>query len=175
MYIFNLFSLNPHIYLSNLCCRLVMGSRSTRVPPSSPPSCPSHAINLQGSRQIRTGVGACARAARRCVHFPPVLQGPPSGIPQADDQPAATTRHVVGPLASSTHETRSLRESGEQDQRKENEPHVHTAAADAHGRCRKQISFESLSATTRWTHKVRPVMAKDSPKRPGTKGIKSPS
>ena len=26
-------------------------------------------------------MGACARAARRCVHFPPLLQGPPSGHP----------------------------------------------------------------------------------------------
>ena len=26
-------------------------------------------------------MGACARAARRCVHFPPVLQGPPSDHP----------------------------------------------------------------------------------------------
>uniref|UniRef100_A0A8C4X1V8 Uncharacterized protein n=1 Tax=Eptatretus burgeri TaxID=7764 RepID=A0A8C4X1V8_EPTBU len=47
-----------------------------------------------------------------------------------DGQPAATMRHVVGPLASSTHETPSLRESGEQDQSQENEPHVHTAATD---------------------------------------------
>ena len=30
--------------------------------------------------QARSGMGACARAARRCVHFPPV-QGPPSGHP----------------------------------------------------------------------------------------------
>jgi len=43
---------------------------------------------------------------------------------------------VVGPLASSTHETPSLRVSGEQDQRQENKPHVPTAAADAHGLCR---------------------------------------
>ena len=39
-------------------------------------------------------------------------------------------------LATSTHEDPSLRESGEQDQHQENEPHVHTAAADAHGLCR---------------------------------------
>ena len=81
---------------------------------------------------------------------------------------------MVGPLASYTHEAPSLRESVEQDQHKENEPHVHTAAADAHGRCRYQISFESLSAPL-VGHKVRPAIAKDSSKRPGTKGIKSPS
>ena len=40
-----------------------------------------------------------------------------SPSPWDSDQPAATTRHVVGPLASSTHEAPSLRESGEQDQR----------------------------------------------------------
>ena len=68
------------------------------------------------------------------------------------DQPAATTRNVVGPSASSIHEAPSLRVSGEQDQRQENEPHVHTAAADAHGLCRQQISFESLLATAHWTH-----------------------
>ena len=33
------------------------------------------------SGQVRSGMGACARAARCCVHFPPVLQGPPSGHP----------------------------------------------------------------------------------------------
>ena len=27
----------------------------------------------------RSGMGTCTGAARRCVHFPPVLQGPPSG------------------------------------------------------------------------------------------------
>ena len=31
--------------------------------------------------QVRSGMGACARAAHRCVHFPPELQGPPSGHP----------------------------------------------------------------------------------------------
>ena len=30
---------------------------------------------------IRSGMGACARAARHCVHFPSVLQGPTSGHP----------------------------------------------------------------------------------------------
>ena len=57
----------------------------------------------------------------------------PSPSPGDADQPAATTRHVVSQLASSTHEARSLRESGEQDQREENEPLVQTATADADG------------------------------------------
>ena len=35
--------------------------------------------------------------------------------------------------AASTHEAPSLRKSREQDQRQENEPHVHTTATDAHG------------------------------------------
>ena len=30
---------------------------------------------------VRSGMGVCARAARRCVHFSPVLQGPSSGDP----------------------------------------------------------------------------------------------
>ena len=75
----------------------------------------------------------------------------PSPSPWDADQPAATTRHVVSPLTSSTHEAPSLRESGEQDQGQENEPHVHTATADAHGLYRLQISFESLSETAHWT------------------------
>ena len=81
---------------------------------------------------------------------------------------------MVGPLASSTHKAPSLRESGEQDQRQENEPHVHAAAADAHGLCSQQLSFESFQEPL-VGHKVRPAIAEDSPKRPGTKGIKSPS
>ena len=32
--------------------------------------------------QVRSGMGACAGAAHRWVHFPLVLQGPPSGHPQ---------------------------------------------------------------------------------------------
>ena len=44
-------------------------------------------------------------------------------------------RHVVGPLVSYTHEAPLLRESGEQDQRQENEPYVHTALADAQRLC----------------------------------------
>ena len=81
---------------------------------------------------------------------------------------------MVGPLASSTHEAPSLRESGEQDQPQENDPHVDTAAADAHRLCRQQISFDSLSATARWTQSLTSD-AKDSLKRPGTEGVKSPS
>ena len=37
--------------------------------------------DLGGLGQVRSGMGACAGAARRCVHFPPVLQRPPSGHP----------------------------------------------------------------------------------------------
>ena len=66
---------------------------------------------------------------------PRQMPGPSPSLWDAG-HPAATTRHVVGPLASSTHETPSLRESGEQDQRQENEPHVLTVATDAHGLCR---------------------------------------
>ena len=83
-------------------------------------------------------------------------------------------RHVVGPLASSTHETPSLKESGEQDQRQENEPHVHKpqlTLTDYAG----NTSHLSLSQQLLVGHKVRPAIAKDSPKRPRTKGTKSPS
>ena len=118
----------------------------------------------QSCGQVRLGMGACVRAARHSIHFPPVFQGPPSGHPPGIFlahphllkvlinilQPTETTRHVGGPLAS-THEASSLRESGEQDQHQENDPHVHTAAADAHGLCRKQISSESPSETSHWT------------------------
>ena len=57
----------------------------------------------------------------------------PSPSPWDTDQPAATTRHLVSTLATTTP---SLRESGEQDQCQENEPHVQAAAADAHWLCR---------------------------------------
>ena len=67
--------------------------------------------------------------------FPKQMPGP-SPSPGDTDQAAATTEHIVGLLASSTHEAPSMRESGEQDQRQENEPYVHTASADAHGLCR---------------------------------------
>ena len=94
--------------------------------------------------------GACTGPARHCVHFPPVLQGPPSGhcpgrclahlhlleMPINLLQTRGINLLQTRPLASSTHETPSLRESGEQDQRQENEPHVHTAAAEARGLCR---------------------------------------
>ena len=63
--------------------------------------------------------------------FPRQIPGP-SPSPWDADQPAATRRHVVGPLGPSTHEVPSLRESGKQDQRQENEPHAQTAAADVH-------------------------------------------
>ena len=65
--------------------------------------------------------------------WPPPRQmpGPSPSILDAD-QPAVMS-HVVGLLASATYEAPSLTESGEQDQRQENEPHVHTAAADSHG------------------------------------------
>ena len=85
-------------------------------------------------------------------------------IPQADalpiptsldaDQLAATTRHVVSPLASSTLEAPSLRQSFEQDQHQENEPHVQADTSDAHGLCKLQIFFDSLSANTRWTQSM---------------------
>ena len=52
------------------------------------------------------------------------LYGHMAYFPDAD-QPAATMRHMVGPLASSTHDAPSLRESGEQDQHQENELDVH--------------------------------------------------
>ena len=64
--------------------------------------------------------------------FPRQMPGPfPS--PCDADQLAATTRQMVSPLTSSTQEAPSLREYGEQDQRQENEPHAHTAAAHPHG------------------------------------------
>ena len=114
-----------------------------------------------------------ASTPRASIWPPPQAEAWPTPSQDAD-QPAATTRQVVGQLASSTHETPSLRECDEQDQQQENEPHVHTAAADAHGRCRYK-SHLSLSQQPLVGHKVRPVIAKDSPKRSGTKGIKSVS
>ena len=81
---------------------------------------------------------------------------------------------MVGPLAYSTHEAPSLRESGEQDQCQKNEPHIHTVSADAHGLYRKQITSDSLLigeclAITDQT------LSNEQLQRPGTKGVKSPS
>ena len=110
-------------------------------PPSLAIISPTQYSNTFSHQQVRSGMGACAGAAHRCVHVPPVLQGPPSGHPPGRclAQPHLLEMLInllVGPLSSSTHEAPSLRESCEQDQRQEKEPHVHTAAADAHGLCR---------------------------------------
>ena len=56
---------------------------------------------------------------------------------------------MVNSSASSTHEASSLRESDEQDQRQENEPHVRTAAADAHGLCRHVFSHIVMKLSIR--------------------------
>jgi len=94
------------------------------------------------SGQVRSGMGACAGAAHHCGHFLPLLQRPPFSHlpdrclahPHLLEMPI--TRQVFGPFASSSHEAPSLRESGEHAQRQENEPHVHTAATNAHRLCR---------------------------------------
>ena len=83
-------------------------------------------------------------------------------------------RHVIGPLASSTHEAPSLRESDEQDQRQEMsnmsiQPQL--MLTDYVG----NKSHLSLTQQLNVGHKVRSAIAKDSLKRPGPKGIKSPS
>ena len=76
-------------------------------------------------------------------------------IPQADAWPipislrcrsTSCNHEARGRLIGLLHSRDSLA-----DQHQENEPHVRTAAADAHGLCTEQISFESLSATARWT------------------------
>ena len=88
---------------------------------------------------LRSGASLCPLSAGipgASVWPSPRKMPGPSPYPGDTDQPAATLRHVIGPLAFSTHKAPSLRESGEQDQHQQNEPHVHTDAADAHGLCR---------------------------------------
>ena len=46
-----------------------------------PPNSDNSIYTSLSDDMVRSGMGACARAARRCVHIPPVLQGPPSGHP----------------------------------------------------------------------------------------------
>ena len=83
-------------------------------------------------------------------------------------------RHVVSPLVSSTHETPSLRESGEQDQHKKTshmpiQPQL-TLTDYAGNKSHLRLSQQPFIG-----HKVQLAIAKDSTKRPGTKGMKSPS
>ena len=74
---------------------------------------------------------------------------------------------MVGPLASSTHEAPSLRKSGEQDQRQENEPQPELTLMDSAG----NKTHLSLSQQQLVGYKVIPAIARDSLKRPGSKGI----
>ena len=81
---------------------------------------------------------------------------------------------MIGPLVNYTHEAPSLRESAEEDQHQENKPHVHTSAEMLTDYAGNKPHL-SVSQQLLVGHKVRRAIANDSPKRPGTKGIKSPS
>ena len=79
----------------------------------------AHRCQIFTSTKVRSGMGASTRAARRCVQFLLVLQGPPFGHAGNKSHLSLSQQPIVG-------------------------------------------------------HKVRPAIAKDSLKRPGTKGIRSP-
>ena len=133
--------------------------------------------------EVRSAMGACTGVACRCVHFLPILQGPPSSHPPGrclayPHLPEMLIKLLQPQSTWSAHWPLTLtrlprRESAKQNQHQENEPHVHTIAANTHRLCRQQISFESQQRLV--GHKVRPARAKDSRKRSGTKRIMPPS
>ena len=140
-------------------------------------------VNVQG--QVSSGMGACAGAARCCVHFPPVLQGPLSDHPPGRClahphllempinllQPQGTwSAHWPPPLTRLPHwENLVSRISVRKTSHMSIQPQL--KLTDYAG----NKSHFNLSQQPIVGHKVRPAIAMDSPKRPGTKGIKSSS
>ena len=116
-------------------------------------------------------MGAYAGAARCCIHFPPVLQGPLSGHPPSRClvhphhremlinllQPSM--RHLVGPLDSSTHETPSLNLVSRISVRKTSHMSIQPQVTLTDYASNK--SHLSLSLQPLIIHKVRPAIAKD--------------
>ena len=148
------------------------------------PVCSVKAIHSEIQLHHRSGMGACVSAACHGVHFLPVLQGPPSGHPPGrclanlyllkmpinllQTQGTWSARwppNSRGSLVERLVSRISIREMSHMSKQPQfmltdyagNESHLSPSQQPLVG------------------HKVRPATAKDSPKRPGTKGIKSQS